>query len=80
MTELILLWENFPQKVSFEMELKDKKTQTNSISKIGYENENAPNQLCPVEFSVMREMSCIYTVYCGSYQLLMAIENLMFFN
>ena len=80
MTELILLWENFPQKVSFEMELKDKKNQTNSISKIGYENENAPNQLCPVEFSVMREMLCIYTVYSGSYQLLMAIENLMFFN
>lgn len=24
MTELILLWENFPQKVSFEMELKEK--------------------------------------------------------
>ena len=28
MTELILLWENFPQKVSFEMEPKEKKTNT----------------------------------------------------
>ena len=62
------------------MELKDKKKKKNSISKIGYESENAPNQLCPVEFSVMREMLCIYTVYCGSHQLLMAIENLIFFN
>lgn len=70
MTELILHWENFPQKVSFEMELKEKKKQQHSISKIRYERENAPNQLCPVEFSVMREMlyiSILSTVVVTTY-------------
>lgn len=33
MTELILRWENFPQKVSFEMELKEKKKTTTQYFK-----------------------------------------------
>ena len=77
MTKVILLWENFPQKVSSEMELKGKKK---SISKtIQKLRKNAPNQLCP-ELSVIIEMLYIYTVCYGSHQLHMAIENLMFFN
>ena len=68
----------FHRKLALRRNLK-KKNQ-HSISKIRYERENAANQLCQVEFSVMREMLYIYTVYCGSHQLLMAIENLIFFN
>lgn len=69
MTELIYFGEFSPQKVSFEMELKEKKNNNTVFQKIRYERENAPNQLCPVEFSVMREMLYIYTVYCGSHHI-----------
>lgn len=34
MTELILLWENFPQKVSFEMELKEKNNNNTVFQKL----------------------------------------------
>lgn len=47
MTELILRWENFPQKVSFEMELKEKKNNNNTVfQKLDMKGEMLQNQLC----------------------------------